>query len=497
MTKKTTRIICVILAALMLLGLVSMALSTRVSAVTQAEIDALQAQRDEIRNQQQNIQEQINALQSERSSAIERKSALDQQNELNQQDIALIEGQIALYDDMIAEKSVELDAAIAAEETQYERYTARVRSMEETNSLSYLSILLQANSLTDFLSRLNDVMDIVTNDQNVKAEYEAAREYVEQVKTEYESIQAQQLAKHEELLTEQERLDQQIQQANTVITNLEDDIESYESAYDQVEAEKNDIQKKIDAKVQELKEQQEAERKAREAYEASLREQQRRQQEEAARQLQLQQQQQTPTSTNNGNSGNTTTSPITNNSNSNTTTSSSTGNTPTSTTTAPSTTTTTAPATTTTAPVTTTASSSGFVWPSPGVTYLTSRFGYRVHPIFGTTKYHSGVDIAASQGSAILAAAGGTVQIAEKSDSYGNYCVIYHSDGKTTLYAHMNALPSVKVGETVSAGQTIGYVGSTGWATGPHLHFEVRVNGSCVDPLGYYPDMSFTYAADA
>ena len=136
------------------------------------------------------------------------------------------------------------------------------------------------------------------------------------------------------------------------------------------------------------------------------------------------------------------------------------------------------------------------MWPS-GVTYLTSRWGYRVHPIFGTTKYHAGVDIAASQGSTISAAAGGTVQISEHSDSYGNYCVIYHSNGTSTLYAHMNSLPAVKVGETVSAGQTIGYVGSTGWATGPHLHFEVRVNGATVDPLDYYPGTSFSYSADA
>ncbi len=120
-----------------------------------------------------------------------------------------------------------------------------------------------------------------------------------------------------------------------------------------------------------------------------------------------------------------------------------------------------------------------------------------MHPIFGTTKYHSGVDIAAGYGAAIQAAAGGTVSIAEKSDSYGYYCVIYHSNGTTTLYAHMNEMPCVSVGDTVSAGQLIGYVGSTGWSTGPHCHFEIRVNGSCVDPIAYFPGVSFTYSASA
>ena len=80
-----------------------------------------------------------------------------------------------------------------------------------------------------------------------------------------------------------------------------------------------------------------------------------------------------------------------------------------------------------------TASGAGYYsWPVPSCTYITSKFGYRVHPIFGTTKYHSGVDIAAGYGATIQAAAGGTVSIAEKSDSYGYYCVIYHSNGTTT-----------------------------------------------------------------
>ena len=145
-----------------------------------------------------------------------------------------------------------------------------------------------------------------------------------------------------------------------------------------------------------------------------------------------------------------------------------------------------------------TASAAGyFSWPVPSCTYITSRFGYRVHPIFGTTKYHSGVDIAAGSGAAINAAAGGTVSIAEYSDSYGYYCVIYHSNGMTTLYAHMNSMPVVSAGQTVSAGQLIGYVGSTGWSTGPHCHFEIRVSGSCVDPLSYFPGIGFSYSSDA
>ena len=202
MTKKTTRIICIILAALLLFGIVAYGLSIFVLGVTQSEIDVLQAQRDEIKSQQADIQEQIDMLQAEKASVKERKAALDEQTALNVQNIELIDRQIAIYDQMIADKGVEVDQAIAAQELQYDRYKTRVRAMEETNTWTYMSILLKATSLTDFLSRLSDVEDIVRSDKNVKAEYEAARAHTEQVLAEYEVIQAGQKEKREELLTE-------------------------------------------------------------------------------------------------------------------------------------------------------------------------------------------------------------------------------------------------------------------------------------------------------
>lgn len=135
-----------------------------------------------------------------------------------------------------------------------------------------------------------------------------------------------------------------------------------------------------------------------------------------------------------------------------------------------------------------------YQWPS-SCTYITSKYGNRVHPIFGTTKFHAGVDVGAAAGSGIQAADGGTVSVATYSSSYGNYVMIYHSDGSSTLYAHMSAI-AVTQGQTVNQGDVIGYVGDTGWASGAHLHFEIRVNGSTVDPLAYF-SKSFTYADDA
>jgi murein DD-endopeptidase MepM/ murein hydrolase activator NlpD len=122
------------------------------------------------------------------------------------------------------------------------------------------------------------------------------------------------------------------------------------------------------------------------------------------------------------------------------------------------------------------APSSGFIWPVSGP--ITSPFGMR----WGSL--HPGIDIAAGTGTPIRAAASGHVVSAAYSGGYGYLTVIDHGSGLATAYAHQSRL-GTSAGAAVSQGQVIGYVGSTGFSTGPHLHFEVRVNGSPVDPLGY------------
>ena len=142
-------------------------------------------------------------------------------------------------------------------------------------------------------------------------------------------------------------------------------------------------------------------------------------------------------------------------------------------------------------PVTTTGSGSAtrysgtFTWPLPGYTNASSAYGWRTHPIFGTRKFHKGEDIPAPTGVAIVAAASGTVTTAGWVSGYGNYTVINHGGGVMTAYGHQSAI-YVSVGQTVSAGQTIGAVGSTGNSTGPHLHFEVYVNGATQNPMSYF-----------
>ncbi|MBP3242102.1 MAG: peptidoglycan DD-metalloendopeptidase family protein [Oribacterium sp.] len=126
----------------------------------------------------------------------------------------------------------------------------------------------------------------------------------------------------------------------------------------------------------------------------------------------------------------------------------------------------------------------GFKWPCPSSGTISSHFGSRESPTEGASSYHKGIDIAASTGSKVVAAAGGTVVIATYSASAGNYIMISHGSGTYTVYMHMSSL-NVSEGDEVSQGETIGAVGSTGYSTGPHLHFGIRKNGSYVDPESY------------
>ena len=136
-------------------------------------------------------------------------------------------------------------------------------------------------------------------------------------------------------------------------------------------------------------------------------------------------------------------------------------------------------------------SESGFLWPLPGRYNLASLYGSRKHPVTGKANNHTGIDVPAPSGTPIQACKSGVVTTSTYNNSYGNYVVVSHSDGTSTLYAHMSRRNASK-GQTVSQGQVIGYVGTTGSSTGNHLHLEIRVNGSRRDPINYFQSLPLT-----
>ena len=132
------------------------------------------------------------------------------------------------------------------------------------------------------------------------------------------------------------------------------------------------------------------------------------------------------------------------------------------------------------------ATESGFIFPlaSSGYVMITDPYGMRYHPKTGKYSMHNGVDFAAYINTPIYASKSGTVTTSDHHYIWGNYVVINHGDGSSTLYAHMETR-AANVGDYVTQGQTIGYVGTTGWSTGYHLHFTIYMNGSTVNPIDY------------
>ena len=401
MNHRFRKILAVLMALAVMLPLFSGALPVTAQAVSEDELEELKSERDALVKQRQEQQAVVDNLKQQQASVLAIKQALDERNTYTQWQIELTQQEIDLYEDMITDKSLEVEEAKELENEQLDKYRSRVRAMEENGSYNFVAYLLNTSSLGELLTAVDDIGEIMESDRELEDAYIEARENTEAVVEEYEEYKSGIEEKQEELREEQEELQSELDEATQLITDITANLEENAAVLAEFEAAEQEAETNVANMVIALEKQ------------------------------------------NAASSGGSV---------------SGTGQ---------------------------------FIWPVPSCTYLTSRFGLRVHPIYGTTKSHTGVDIGAASGATIVAADGGTVVMAGVNSGYGNCVMIDHGNGYKTLYGHMSSI-AVSNGQTVSQGETIGYVGSTGVSTGPHCHYEVWKDGSRIDPEQFYTGLTFS-----
>lgn len=420
--KKRKRLLIAVLAIILAICLVIPFLVTVLPAhaVTQQEINELQAKADELAARQKEITDKLNAISDEQDAIIARQALLDERINTTYEEIENYNAQIVALDSRIAYQENELSKREEEEAVQKDLFFRRVRAIEENGTVSYYSILFNAASFADLLSRIDDINEIMSYNEYVvqglkdaQAATEAARAELSEYRLEAENARTMEEEKKHDL-------DVQTAEMQVLMASLETQREEYQLTYEENEKVEAELTEQIEELQKEYDRQLEEER-------------QRRLAEERARQQQ----------NGGGGSGSSTN-------------------------------------------VDVISSTGTYMWPvNDSRRCVTSPFGSRLHPILGYTKFHNGIDIGTWYGCGIFAADSGVVTTATYNSSYGNYIMIAHGNGRYTLYAHLSSI-AVSVNQTVTKGQTIGYAGSTGLSTGPHLHFETWVNGSRVDPLGYF-----------
>lgn len=433
--QRFVRGVALFLAALMLFSLVFSAMgSIFASASYQSELDKLEDEKAELNSQKAEASKNAANLREQKASLVEQKDALDERNRLTQEEINKTKEQIEIYNQMIAEKQAEADAAQAEADAQLAVYKEHLRVMEENGTYNfYLSIVFGAGDFSELISRIDLISEIMEHDRRVEQSYKDARDAALTVKAEYEALNEELEAKKKQLEEESAKLEEEIAEAVALIEELEKQIKEYEAAFNRLVAQENSVSSSIANILAQM-----------------------RAEEEAAKKEQEEQQKPDSGSSDSGSSG------------------SSGGSEPAPSTPKPST------------PSASTNVTGSFTWPAPGSRLVTSVFGDRLHPVLGYVRPHTGIDIGAGAGTPAVAADGGKViQVINQGNSgYGLYVVIAHGTSLTTLYAHLSSA-SVRVGDIVTKGQTIGSVGASGLVTAPHLHFEVAINGGRVNPLSY------------
>lgn len=431
-----------------------------VQATEESNLSEAQQEKKELESDLQKAKELIDSLKGSKEDIQSEVEKLDKQlNEISGKAKEL-EGQLSKKRQKIADTESALNKAKEQEKKQYQNMRKRIQFMYENGQTSYVEMLLSADSFTDFLNAVEYITQISQYDRKMLKEYQNMQVTIadtqKTLETDYASLQSLQEKVQEEKQAVAALESAKKGELNAVADDLTD-AQTVAKAYEAEIQAQNEVIAQIQAAQKRAAEQQAAEQQAAE--------------QQAAEQQAAEQQAQ---ATSEGNQG-TTDAAGGNSEGRNADAANSDGassggenqNTADNTT-----------------PSGNKQSTGSMMWPCPSSKRVTSDYGPRTSPTNGASSNHKGIDIGAAYGADIVAADGGTVLVATYSSSGGNYVIIDHGGGLCTVYMHASSL-TVSAGQTVSKGQVIAKVGSTGISTGNHLHFGVTLNGVYVSPWGY------------
>lgn len=391
-----------------------------------------------IRSNMAGTQSKISQTKGQVAAVQAEMSALDAQITRVNIKIDQLNGEMQKLQAEIAKTKAELEVAKAELLEKKDLYAKRLRAMYIANDRGYLDILLDSTDATSLIGNARMIRSIATSDRELIDEINAKVKEIEEKQALLAEQEKQLAQKQQQARIERSNLEAANAQKAGYMNSLMNNLSAYEVQYDAMLRESDAIESQIanlDLSIQKAK-QEEAARLAKQRAAQQVR----RQKASAPR---------ARTAASSVSAASSTSNDVVQYG----------------------------------AKATPEARTGELYWPVPGHHRITSPFGYRIHPILKYRKLHTGVDIGAPNGTPVVSAASGTVIASRFMGGYGN-CVMIDHGGKVTVYGHLSSR-AVSPGQSVSAGETIGYVGSTGMSTGAHLHFEVRVNGAVQNPLNY------------